>query len=100
VAVILDDRGSGSVAHRIVLAAVQLDRQPRGAAGEVGDVKIDLELADELLALEATSAKALPENFLDIGLVGAKAARDRSQAFPSHRFTPSPNPLPPGERAS
>ena len=95
----LDDGGSRSVAIRRVLPPVQFDRQPCAAAGEVGDVGIDLELTDELLAFEPAAAEVGPEPLLDVGLVGAELAGDRSQTLPSHRRTPSPNPLPAGERA-
>lgn len=99
IAVGLDDLGPRRIPHRIVLTPVKLDRQPRRAAGEVGDVAVDLELADELLAFEATRAEVVPEALLGFGLVGAKLAGDRSQAFPCQLRAPSPNPLPVGERA-
>jgi hypothetical protein len=41
----------------------------------------------------------MPKTLFSVGLVGAKLARDRGQALPSQFSTPSPNPLPSGERA-
>jgi hypothetical protein len=99
VAVVFDECGPGRVAFDAVLPAVQLDRQPGRSAGEVGHVIADLELADELLALELTDAEALPEARLRLSPVSAQSARDGRQAFPSQLGTPSPNPLPHGERA-
>ena len=100
VAVFLDDRGSGGVASGVVLPAVQLDRQPGRAAGEIRHKIVDLELADELFALEPAAAKVMPEALFGIGLVAAEFARNRSQALSPHFSSPSPNPLPHGERAS
>ena len=99
VAVFLDDRGSGGVASGVVLPAVQLDRQPGRAAGEIRHIIVDLELADELLTFEPAAAKVMPEALFGVGLVAAKSARDRSQAPSSQLSSPSPNPLPAGERA-
>ena len=99
IAVCLDDRSAGGIVRGIMLPAVQLNRQPCGAAGEIGDIAVDLQLSDEPLPFEAAGAKTGPKAFLSIGLVGAQLAGDRSQALPSHLSTPSPNPLPAGERA-
>ena len=99
VAVFLDDRGSGGVASGVVLPAVQLDRQPGRAAGEIRHIGVDLELADELFGYEPTAAKMMPEALFGVGLVAAEFARDRSQAFSSQLSSPSPNPLPAGESA-
>ena len=99
VAVTLDDFCSGGVPLGVVLTTVQFDREARGAAGEVGDVAVDLELTNELLAFEAARAEMVPEAFLGFRLVAAEPSRDRSKAPDSHRRTPSPNPLPHGERA-
>jgi hypothetical protein len=114
VAVFLDDRGAGGVSRGVMLSAVQLDGEPGGSAGEVGNIEIDLELADEFLAFEPAGAQAGPEDLFNIGLVGAQLARDWSQAFPSQLSAPSPNhwggslvrpgdgpaaPIPAGERA-
>ena len=99
IAVFLDDCGPGCVAHGVMAAAVELDRQPRSAAGEIGDVAVDLGLADELLASEPARAEPGPEAFFSVGLIGAQLAGDRSEALSSQLSTPSPNPLPHGERA-
>jgi hypothetical protein len=99
VAVFLDDGGSGGVVVGIVLAAVELDGEARGAAGEVGDIVVDLELADEFFAFQASAAQAVPQALFGVGLLGAKPAGDWSQAFSSDRSAPSPNPLPTGKRA-
>ena len=99
IAVLLDDRGSRRIARHVVLPAVQFDRQAGSSAGKVGDIGVDLELANELLALELSTAKVMPEALFRIRLVRPQLARDRSQAFPSQLSTPSPNPLPAGERA-
>ena len=82
-----------------MLAAIEFDRQPRSAAGEVGDIMIDLELADEFLALAPTAAEMMPEAFFGLGLIASQSASDRSQLLPAQRSAPSPNPLPIGERA-
>ena len=98
IAVFLDNRGASSVAHGIMLPPVQLDCQPWSAAREVGDIGVDLQLADELLAFEVAAAEVGPEPLFGVGLIDAEFARDRSQALPSQLSTPSPNPLPAGER--
>src|SRR4051812_45275993 len=99
VAVFLDNRGTGGVADGVMLAAVQFDRQSGGTAGEVGNVSVDLELANELFAFEVAGTELGTELFFGGGLLGAQPARDWSQAFPSQGGSPSPNPLPHGERA-
>jgi len=99
VAVPLDDLGPRSVADWVMLAAVQFDCETRAPAGAVRDVAIDLELADEFCAFQTPVADIVPKAFLRFGLVAAKASRDRGQALSSQRRTPSPNPLPLGERA-
>jgi hypothetical protein len=82
-----------------MLPAVQLDREARGPAGEVGDVAVDLELADELLAFKATTAEVVPEALFGFGPAGSEPAGDWGQALSSQLRAPSPNPLPAGERA-
>jgi hypothetical protein len=99
VAVVLDDVGARRIAFGFVLPSVQLDGEAGGAAGEVGDIAVDLELADEFLAFEAAGAEVVSEAFLGFRLIIPQAAGDRSQSLSSHRRTPSPNPLPHGERA-
>ncbi len=99
VAVILDDRRPRSVPLDAVLPAVELDRQLSRAAGEVGDEIVDLELTDELLAFEPSAAEVVPQAALRLGLGCAQLAGDRRQAVSSQLSTPSPNPLPAGERA-
>ena len=98
IAVFVDDGGSRRILGGLVLSAVELDRQPGGAAGEVGDEIVDLELADELLAFKPAAAEVMPETRLSVGLVRSQLARDRRQALPAQLSTPSPNPLPLGER--
>jgi hypothetical protein len=95
----LDDRGWRGIACGIVLPAVQLDSQSGGTTCEVGDVGIDLKLTDEFLPLKPAGAEVGPEAFFGFGLACAQVSRDPGQALSSDLSTPSPNPLPPGERA-
>src|SRR4051812_45779880 len=81
VAVFFDDLGAGGVPLRIMLAPVEFESQSRRSAGEVRDVAIDLELADEILPFESAGAKIIPEALFGFGLVASEAACDRSQAL-------------------
>ena len=99
IAVFLDYLRPRRIARRVLLSTVQLDCQPGRAAGKVSDIGIDLQLADELLPFEPARPEVEPKTLFSIRLVGAQSACDRSQAFLSQLSTPSPNPLPAGERA-
>jgi hypothetical protein len=99
VAIFFDDRCSSGVARGVMLSAIQLDCQPGSPTGEIGSITVNLELADEFLALELARTEVALEVLFGVGLIGAQSARDWRQALPSQLSTPSPNPLPPGERA-
>jgi hypothetical protein len=100
ISVSLDDRRSGGVTLGTMLAAVQFDRQPGRAAGEVGNIIVDLKLTDELLVFEPPASEVMPEALFGVGPVGAKPAGDRRQALLSQLSSPSPNSLPAGKTTS
>jgi len=99
VAECLDNFGAGGVDFGRVLAPVKLDREVGVAAGEVGDMRADRELADEFCAFELAGAEVRPKSSFRVGAARAKLARNRRQSFFRQCRAPSPNPLPAGERA-
>ena len=81
----------------VVLPAIKLDRQSRLAAGEVGDVRTDLFLADELGAFELARAEMPPEALFGVGLIAPEFPGDGgSVSFPSTPFPLTPTLSPRG----
>lgn len=78
-----------------VLAAVELDRQPQRAAGEVHDMITYRILADEFCVAQLAGAEAGPEKFFGFGAVAAQGTGFLGEVghFAFAVF-PSPNPLP------
>lgn len=94
VAEVFDRCGSVPVDILIVLAAVEFDHEMRVAAGEVGDVLSNRELADELGVFELATAEVVPETLLGVGGCATEFTRNRRQAFFRQRCSPSPQPSP------
>ena len=71
-AFLLEEKGAGFVGRRVdMLAPIDFDDQPRLPAGEVGDVRVDRELAGELWTVTGEEA---PEGaFLLRGVVAQRA---------------------------
>jgi hypothetical protein len=99
VAEALDGRGAGRIDLQGMLPAVEFDRQPRVAAGEICDMGPERELADELGAVQLTAAKMASQTLFGIGAVPPQLARGWRQFLACHGGTPLPNPLPGGEGA-
>ena len=98
VAVGFDDFGAPVVGEIVgVLAAVELHRQPGGAAGEVDDEIANRVLADEFDAVQLTGAQVRPQSPFRVGHVAAQLARDGGQSLTYQRRTPIPNPFPQGK---
>lgn len=101
VAMRFDQLRSGDIGGvAVMLAAVELHHQSRGAAGEVRDVGADRVLEDELPAVQLPVAQCVPQALLRVGAVAAELARDGGQSFLTHVGPPSPNPLPQGRGLS
>jgi len=75
----------------VALALCALAPAPPGEAARGGALRSG--------AFEPARPEVEPKTLFSIRLVGAQSACDRSQAFLSQLSTPSPNPLPAGERA-
>ncbi len=79
---------------RAMLATVDLDDEVRGAAGEVGDVRSDRELEDELGAFELARAEVVPEALFCVGALAPEFAGNGGEALFRQRRSPSPPPSP------
>jgi len=79
---------------RRMLSSIQFYHQSRCAAGEVGHMDADGELANELGPFNLTTAKVPPQALLRFGLSAPKLARDRSQLVGRQCRSPSPQPSP------
>ena len=82
-----------------MLPAVQLDHQPRLPTGEVGDVRTDRELADELRTLDLPGTKMRPQPRLRFGRRAAQLARHRRQSLCNHWRITLTQPSPSRDRA-
>jgi hypothetical protein len=77
-----------------VLPAIQLDNQARLKRGKISDITSDRDLSSKFVTLQSASAQMFPEQLLCLGFVSAKLARESDCQL----RTPSPCPLPHGER--
>jgi hypothetical protein len=77
-----------------VLSAVELDRKVCVTAGEVGDVRTDRKLADELRAFEPAGAEMMPQASFGVRASTPKVPSDWSQTLLCHCRAPSPQPSP------
>jgi len=91
--------GSRCVSFAPMLTSIQLDSEARIATGEICDVRADRDLTDEFGTFELARSEVTPKALLGIRAVSAELPRNSRQALTRHGRTPSPNPLPAGERA-
>ena len=77
-----------------MLPAVEFDDQVRVPAGEVGDVRTDRELTDELCAFELARAEVTPQALFGVRGISPKFSCVRRQAFFRQCRSPSPQPSP------
>ena len=88
-----DARRAGRIDLRRMLTAVELEDEPCGAAGEVGDMPTNQALTDELRTIELTGAQMKPEASLSVGTLTAQVARGSCQSLRQRR-SPAPQPSP------
>jgi len=98
VAETFDHGGAGRIMLDRMLTAVQFDYQSGRPASEVGYISADWKLPDELGVLELAKSNMTPESLLGVGASPAQAARDAGMFLLGQYRTPSPCPLPVGER--
>lgn len=86
--------GSGFVAAGLlrVLSSVEFDDQPGFKRREIGDVAADRDLSPELVTIQPATAQMFPQQLFCFSPIAPKFARQ------TQRRTPSPYPLPHGER--
>ena len=89
-----DDLRAGSVRFGRMLPAVDLDREAQSSAGEVGDMRANRKLADELSAFEPATSQIVPEPVLRVSASSAQFACDGSQSLFRQGRTPSSQPSP------
>ena len=80
-----------------VLAAIEFDREPGGAASEVDHEIADWQLARELCSVQLAGAQVRPQPQFRVGHVAAQLACDAGQSLSHQGRTPIPNPFPAGK---
>ena len=89
-----DYLGSGSVRFGRMLPAVDLNREAQSSAGEVGDMRANRKLADELRAFEPATSQIVPKSVLGIGAGAPELSRNGRQSLFRQTRTPSSQPSP------
>ena len=98
VAVGFDDRGAVVIGGTVgVLAAIELDRDPRRTVGEIDNEIADRQLARGFKAIQLTRPQVRPQSPLGIGHVASQLARDAGQSFCRQNIAPSKPPSPWGK---